>query len=240
MNLTSDSPFNVALLRQQVYDYLRGQMNSGELRPGSAIHLEEMSARFGISRTPLREALLQLESEGFVTIFPRRGIIVNHLTEEDIRNAYEIIGSLEAAVIYNEREKITNAEIANLRRLNSLMRQSLENDDFDTFYRHNLAFHNIYLDLSENHNLVRTVMILKQRLYDFPRRKGFVKEWEVASTGEHERFTDLLASGDARAASEYMRDVHWSFEVQKPWIHRYYSQLNKTEALNCEAAGVPG
>lgn len=238
--MTSDGPFNVALLRQQVYDYLRGQMNSGELRPGSAIHLEEMSARFGISRTPLREALLQLESEGFVTIYPRRGIVVNQLTEEDIRNAYEIIGALEAAVIYNEREKISNAEITNLRRLNNMMRQNLEENDFDTFYRHNLDFHNVYLDLSENHSLVRTVMILKQRLYDFPRRKGFVKEWEIASTGEHEHFIDLLALGDARAASEYMRDIHWSFEVQKPWIHQYYCQLKKTEALDSAAAGVSG
>lgn len=236
--MNADSPFNVALLRQQVYDYLRGQMNSGELRPGSAIHLEEMSSRFGISRTPLREALLQLESEGFVTIYPRRGIVVNHLTEEDIHNAYEIIGALEAAVIFNERNKITDTQISNLRQLNAQMRQSLEQDDFDTFYQYNLAFHNVYLDLTENNNLVHTVMILKQRLYDFPRRKGFVKEWEVASTGEHEHFIDLLASGDARAASEYMRDVHWSYEVQKPWIHRYYRQLEKGEALENEMVGM--
>ncbi|MBN1538201.1 MAG: GntR family transcriptional regulator [Anaerolineales bacterium] len=236
--MNADSPFNVALLRQQVYDYLRGQMNSGELRPGSAIHLGEMSTRFGISKTPLREALLQLENEGFVTIYPRRGIVVNHLTEEDIRNAYEIIGALEAAVIFNERDKITTEEITDLRRRNRLMCESLENDDFDTFYQHNLAFHNIYLDLTENHNLVRTVMILKQRLYDFPRRKGFVKAWEVASTGEHDQFVDLLESGDVRAASEYMRDVHWSFEVQKPWIHKYYRELEKGEGLKEEMAGV--
>jgi len=163
---------------------------------------------------------------------------VNHLTEEDIRNAYEIIGALEAAVIFNERNKITAAEVSNLRRLNNLMRQSLERDDFDTFYQHNLAFHNVYLDLSENQSLVRTVMILKQRLYDFPRRKGFVKAWEVASTGEHERFIDLLKAGNARAASDYMRDVHWSYEVQKPWIHQYYRQLEKSEARKEESVGA--
>lgn len=229
--MQSDCPFSVVSLRQQVYDYLRRQMNSGELRPGSAINLGEMSSRFGISRTPLREALLQLEAEGFVTIYPRKGIVVNPLTENDIRHAYEVIGALEASVIFNERERITTSETGLMRELNELMRRSLENDDFAEFYDHNVAFHNVYLDLTDNRGLIRTAMTLKQRLYDFPRRKGFVKEWEMASTGEHERFIQLLESGDTKAASDYMRDVHWSFEVQKPWIRRYYSELEKEGAV---------
>ncbi|MDO9508950.1 MAG: GntR family transcriptional regulator [Thermovirgaceae bacterium] len=230
--MQTDCPFSVVSLRQQVYDYLRGQMNRGDLRPGSAINLGEMSARFGISRTPLREALLQLEAEGFVTIYPRRGIVVNPLSESDIRHAYEVIGALEASVILNEQGKISSAETGQMRELNELMRQSLDRDDFAEFYDHNVAFHNVYLDLSDNRGLVRTVMTLKQRLYDFPRRKGFVKEWETTSTGEHERFIGLLESGDPKAASGYMRDVHWSFDVQKPWIRRYYSELEREGALN--------
>ncbi len=238
--MTPDCPFNMVSLRQQVYDYLRSQMNRGELRPGSVINLGEMSARFGISRTPLREALLQLESEGFVTIFPRKGIIVNPLTEDDIRHAYEIIGALEASVVLNESFRINPSGINEMRRLNRHMREALDRDDFDTFYSHNIAFHNVYLDLSENRGLVRTVMTLKQRLYDFPRRKGFVKEWEMTSTGEHERFIELLETGDARSASDYMRDVHWSFDVQRPWIHRYYRELEKEKTLEARSAEVMG
>ena len=124
--MTPDCPFNMVSLRQQVYDYLRSQMNQGELRPGSAINLGEMSSRFGISRTPLREALLQLETEGFVTIYPRKGIIVNPLSEEDIRHAYEIIGALEASVVFNERNSITSTETEKMRRLNLLMREALD------------------------------------------------------------------------------------------------------------------
>lgn len=238
--MTPDCPFNMVSLRQQVYDYLRSQMNRGELRPGSVINIGEMSARFGISRTPLREALLQLESEGFVTIFPRKGIIVNPLTEDDIRHAYEIIGALEASVVLNESFRINPSGINEMRRLNRHMREALDRDDFDTFYSHNIAFHNVYLDLSENRGLVRTVMTLKQRLYDFPRRKGFVKEWEMTSTGEHERFIELLETGDARSASDYMRDVHWSFDVQRPWIHRYYRELEKEKTLEARSAEVMG
>jgi DNA-binding GntR family transcriptional regulator len=232
-----DCPFSVVSLRQQVYDYLRGQMNRGELRPGSTINIKDMSARFGISLTPLREALLQLETEGFVTIFPRKGIVVNPLSEDDIRHAYEVIGALEAAVVFNERAKIKSTETVRMRHLNGLMREALERQDFTTFYDHNIAFHNVYLDLSNNDRLVRTVMILKQRLYDFPRREGFVKEWEITSTGEHERFIELLESGDAKEASDYMRDVHWSFDVQRPWIHRYYQELERDDAVRSSPAG---
>jgi hypothetical protein len=63
---------------------------------------------------------------------------------------------------------------------------------------------------------------MKQRLYDFPRKQAFVKEWEVSSTKEHDELIRLLESGDSREAASYIRDVHWSYEVQQPFIERYY------------------
>jgi len=105
------------------------------------------------------------------------------------------------------------------------MKTALENNDFNRFYARNLDFHNAYLELSENSDLLRTVRILKERLYDFPRSKGFLKEWEVDSTGEHDRIIDLLAKGDFNGAADYIRDVHWSFSVQERYIRRYYFGL---------------
>jgi DNA-binding GntR family transcriptional regulator len=94
--------------------------------------------------------------------------------------------------------------------------------DFSRFYDANLAFHDGYLELSENDELVERIRILKQRLYDFPRQQGFVPEWERASLGEHEAVIGLLSKGDVAGAADYLRDVHWSFGVQEPWIRRYY------------------
>ncbi|MCD6183152.1 MAG: GntR family transcriptional regulator [Thermovirga sp.] len=217
-------------LREQVYEYLRRKLNTGELKPGAFLNLNEMSAKLGISKTPLREALIQLELEGFVVFYPRRGIMVNPLTKKDIRHAYEIIGALEAAVILSNFDKLRSDE--NIRKLeeeNKLMREALDRDDFDTFYEHNIAFHNVYLNLSDNETLIKTVMTLKSRLYDFPRRKGFVKEWELRSTGEHETFVGLIKDGDARGASEFIRDVHWSFKVQERFINIYYAEAEAAE-----------
>jgi DNA-binding GntR family transcriptional regulator len=209
-------------LREQVYDYLRELLNRGELVPGSTVDLAELSERLGVSKTPLRFALFQLENEGFVTILPRRGCVVNMLTLPEIRGIYQIIGSLESAVVRAEFRKITPAVVDRLRRYNGLARAAILEDDFDRYYAFNLEFHEQYLELSPNERLKRTLKTLKHRLYDFPRKDRFVKEWELRSVGEHEEFVRLLSAGDARSAASYIRDVHWDFEVQRSYIEQYY------------------
>jgi DNA-binding GntR family transcriptional regulator len=213
---------NLKSLREQVYEYLRLAMNRGELAPGAALNLNQISRKLGVSRTPLRDALLQLEIEGFVTILPRRGCVVNRLTRQDIRNLYQIIGSLESSVIADEFFRITPSIIRKMEQLNADMRAALDEDDFDAYYQANLRMHNCYLDLSPNVELRRIVDTMKQRLYDFPRKQAFVKEWEIHSTHEHEEFIELLESGDSVAAANYIREVHWCYEVQEPFIEQYY------------------
>ncbi len=197
-------------------------MNRGSLAPGATINLNEISQRLGISKTPLRDALLQLETEGFVTIFPRRGCVVKALTRKEIQNLYQVIGALEASVIVTEFHKITSNALDKMIRLNQTMCNALDENDFDGYYAANLEMHDCTLQLSSNERLVRIVTTMKQRLYDFPRKKTFVKEWELSSTGEHQQFLQLLKAGKAEEAASYIRDVHWSYEVQKPFIERYY------------------
>lgn len=209
-------------LRQQVYEFLKGELGAGRLAPGSWLDLGALETRLGTSRTPLREALLQLEWEGFVTIRPRRGILVRPLGLDDIRHLYEIIGALESAAILSGAAHLTGRAVTRMRSLNEAMRAALAADDFARYYDRNLRFHDVYLDATDNASLQRTVQVLKARLYDFPRRRGFVKEWEVASTGEHDAIVERLAQGNVQAAAEYVRDVHWSFAVQERFIHRYY------------------
>jgi DNA-binding GntR family transcriptional regulator len=157
--------------------------------------------------------------------------MVNVLTLGKIRDIYEIIGALEAQTIHSMGELITSKDIDRMDALNQEMRQALEKDDFHLFYEKNLDFHDVYLNLSSNQELVHTVQMLKQRLYDFPRIKGFVKEWEVRSTGEHEDIIHRLRQGDLWAAADYIRDVHWSFKVQERFIRKYYF-LHQEEGKN--------
>jgi len=216
---------NVKSLKEHVYEYLREQMRTGKILPGSVIDMEETSGKLGVSKTPLRDALLQLEMENFVTILPRRKVVVNVLAESDIRDSYEIIGALESMALLEAFDRILEPEIEAMQTLNNAMKEAIAAGNFDLYYEKNLAFHNTFLDLCGNGSLVKIVNTLKKRLYDFPRSKGFVKEWEEASIGEHQALIDLIRSGRREEASNHIRDVHWSFKVQERFIHRYYQHI---------------
>jgi DNA-binding GntR family transcriptional regulator len=221
---------NIKSLKEQVYDFLREQMRRGEILPGSVIDMEETSKILGVSRTPLRDALLQLESEDFVAILPRRKVIVNVLTVQDIKNYYEIIGALESIAIIKSFERLTKKDIDFMEQMNQEMKQAIDANDFDLYYEKNLNFHSVYLDLCQNEKLIRLVNTLKKRLYDFPRRQGFVKEWEESSIEEHARLVKFLRQGDKEGAAKFIRDIHWSYEVQEPYIAKYYQQVKAIKA----------
>lgn len=223
--MSGNSILNVKSLKEQVYEYLREQMRRGTILPGSAIDMEETSKKLGVSKTPLRDALLQLEMEDFVTILPRRKIVVKTLTEKDIRNSYEIIGALESMALLNAFDDVDPSSVASMQKLNDQMKEAIDANDFDLYYERNLLFHNTFLGLCRNESLIKIVNTLKKRLYDFPRPKGFVKEWEEASIGEHQTLIDLIRAGDREAAAKHVRDVHWSFAVQHKFIKRYYTDI---------------
>jgi DNA-binding GntR family transcriptional regulator len=216
---------NVKSLKEQVYEYLREQMRTGRILPGSAIDMEETSKKLGVSKTPLRDALLQLEMEDFVTILPRRKIVVNTLSEEDIRNYYEIIGSLESMALLKAFDGLDEAAVGAMQGLNDAMKKAIEAGDFDLYYDRNLAFHDAFLRLCGNASLIKMVHVLKKRLYDFPRLGGFIKEWEESSILEHQALIDLIRAGKRLEAANHIRDVHWSFEVQERFVRKYYPGL---------------
>ncbi|UCE42819.1 MAG: GntR family transcriptional regulator [Candidatus Aminicenantes bacterium] len=222
MKMAEKGILNVKSLKEQVYEYLQDQLAKGELRPGSSINMDETSQRLGVSRTPLRDALLQLEMEGFVSILPRRGVVVNQLTLKDIKNYYEIIGALESIALLANFDRVKETQIQKMHTLNTEMKQAIEKDDFNLYYQINLQFHNIFLDLCKNKNLVQIVKTLKKRLYDFPRQEGFVKQWEQASIHEHLELVKLIEEGKKERAANYIRDVHWSYLVQEKFLKKYY------------------
>jgi DNA-binding GntR family transcriptional regulator len=212
---------NQKSLREQVYDFIRGELSNGRLLPGDAINLNVLSHELNISKTPLRDALLQLDTEGFVTISPRRGVFVNRLTAEDIRNCYEVIGALESAAILSVFDRFGPAHIEKMKWLNAALRSALKNEDYQTYYQQNLLFHDVFLELSRNDPLKRIIAPMKQRLYDFPRR-GYIREWELGNCRDHERLIESIEKQDPAAAVQLWRDVHWSFTAQEKHIRRFY------------------
>ena len=217
------NPINVKSLKEQVYEYLRQQFQAHRLRPGEVIKMESTAKKLGISKTPLRDALIQLQMEGFVTISPRRGIYVSALPLSEIREFYQVIGALESSALQAAFPKLGAAGIKKMDSLNRQMQKAIDHDDFIVFYEKNLLFHDCFIEPCGNKTLARIVGNLKKRLYDFPRQRQWIKEWEEASIREHMEIIDFLAASDPAAAAVFLRDVHWSYAVQEKYIRKYYA-----------------
>ncbi|GLH73498.1 GntR family transcriptional regulator [Geothrix limicola] len=209
-------------LREQVHDYLRAEMRAGQLQPGSFLDLNALAQPLGVSRTPLRDALLQLEAVGYVEILPRRGFRVKPLTLDDIRHYYQVIGFLESMALSITAPKLGKKDLQGLRTAHEGMLKALKRKDLDTYLAQNVAIHRVFLDGCANPQIEALLRTPKDRLNDLPLRHIFHNEWEQKSVEEHFELLRLLEAGEIEAAAAYLRDVHWSFEVQEPFIRDYY------------------
>lgn len=197
-------------------------MQQGELLPGFDIDIKKISKQLGVSTTPVRDALIELQADGFVSILPRRGVIVNPLTICDVKNLYEVIGALEASVVKSVFDQLDHARVEAMERIDLEYREAVLSGDSEQIYTRNLAFHGVFLDLSDNTELKKLIKPRKERLYDFPRRT-YLQEWELRNSEEHQQLIACIKNGDSDGAARVMRNVHWSFSYQEDFIRRFYS-----------------
>jgi DNA-binding GntR family transcriptional regulator len=211
-----------ASLREQLYAYLRDQISSGRLEPGAAINIDQMSRELGISKTPLKEAIIKLECEGFVKVLPRRGIQVRALSDQELKGYYEIIGYLESGVVYSTFDALRRPEmIEKFKESNAEQARALGRKQYDRYYHLNLEFHDFFLNLSGNETLKGMVVPMKKRLYDFP-RQSYWDQWEQVNLAEHARFIQCLEQGDRPGAAALIRDEHWGWKKHEPFFMKFY------------------
>ena len=208
-----------------MYDYLGDRIQRGVFKPGNdPINVNNLCKRLGVSKTPLRDAFIQLEMEGFVTIRPRNGIYVNGLSLTDIRNYYQIIGALEASALHSAAGVLTVDHFDSMQHFNDEMTRAIAEERFDLFYRNNLRFHDVYLEFCGNSLLNKEVQTLKKRLYDFILKRQWIREWEEKSVQEHQALILHLRNHEIHEAANLLTGVHWSYDVQSPYIERYYQE----------------
>ena len=198
------------LLRTQVYEYLREAFRTGGIRPGEFISINQLVQELNMSRTPLRDALLQLQTEGFVTFLPQRGIRINEITDDDLVNIYEMLGALDARVLLSVGERLGSKEVSRMKKINKRMLQVIDNKGFSRYFKLNTDFHNVYLDLSTNRPLLNQVNILRQRLFEFNYNPEWLEKGLPLTYTEHLTMIDLIESGRYPEAADFMRDVHCS------------------------------
>ena len=195
------------LLRTQVYEYLRQELKAESLKPGMFVSMKQIMETLDISRTPLRDALLQLQNEGFFTFLPQRGIRINELTQQDIEDNYEMLGALDSRILLSVFDRIGPQKIETMKRLNQELGANLAGKKFGRYWDLNTAFHHVYLDLSSNAPILKQLNIIRQRLFEFGKKDWSLKMKKM-NYSEHLTIIELIEKGNAVEAAAFMRDVH--------------------------------
>jgi DNA-binding GntR family transcriptional regulator len=191
-------------VREEVVNVLRGAIVSGEMRPGELYSAAGLAERFGVSATPVREAMLDLGKQGLVEVVRNRGYRVTVLSEADLDQITQIRQLLEPTASAEAVPHITDAELVALRALASAIVDAAAEGDLVSYVNADREFHLRLLAAAGNPRLVRIVDDLRAqtRLYGL---SALVASGRlVDSAQEHVEMCDLIASGDAKKLKKLM------------------------------------
>jgi DNA-binding GntR family transcriptional regulator len=193
-----------AALHEQVAQRLRQMLVEGRIAPGAKLNERELTEVLQVSRTPLREAIKMLAAEGLVELVPNRGAIAVSLSENDIRDTFEVMAGLEAMSGELAAQRITTEELAEIKAMQFEMMAAYTRRDLSCYYRLNSLIHEAINAAAKNPVLTATYNQVNARLQAlrFRSNQDGVK-WSRA-VKEHEKMVDALAAHDGASMRELL------------------------------------
>jgi DNA-binding GntR family transcriptional regulator len=207
MNARDQSkPFSTPALYEQVAERLRARIFAHELAPGAWVDEQALADEFGISRTPMREALKVLASEGLVVLKPRRGCYVAQMSERDLDEIFPVLALLEGRVAEEATRRLAGADFQRLEKIQADLERHAAAHDADKFFEANQLFHNALQELAGNRWLSQLIddtrKFLKLTRRDSLRLEGRIEQ----SLAEHRAILAAIEKRDAGAAALAMHN----------------------------------
>jgi DNA-binding GntR family transcriptional regulator len=178
----------------------------GQLLPGQHLDETELAERFGVSRTPIREALQQLASMGVVVIRPRRGAIVADLGPQQLVEMFEVMSELEATCARLAARRMTSEEQITLQAAHQACKDARDAQEPDEYYYKNEAFHEAIYAGSHNQFLIEQARSLYRRLRPYRRLQLRVRNRLAKSYAEHDGVVQAILEGDGEKAAHLLRE----------------------------------
>nr|WP_295776751.1 GntR family transcriptional regulator [Rhodoferax sp.] len=206
--LTTSKSLAPRPLYEEVAELLRQRIFKRELEPGNWIDELKIAEEYGISRTPLREALKVLAAEGLVTMKVRRGAYVTEVSKTDLADVYHLLSLLESDAAGVVATKATDAELAELQRLHKALEVAAKPGKVNTdeFFALNEQFHMRLLAIANNRWRDQMVADLR-KVMKLNRHNSLLKTGRIAeSLAEHQAIMDALLARDAGRTQERMRE----------------------------------
>ena len=192
--------------RLKLRDRIENELLTGAMPPGYRLDEMTLAARFGVSRTPVREALFQLASAGLIEIRPRRGAVVTEVGPERLVQMFEVMAGLEGMAGRLAARRQTDADRRNLTETHEACRRAAETADADAYYYENERFHHAIYAASHNAFLIEQCAALHRRLKPYRRIQLQVMNRVANSLAEHEAVVDAILKMDGDRAERLLRD----------------------------------
>ncbi|WP_139974469.1 GntR family transcriptional regulator [Ochrobactrum sp. CGA5] len=196
--------FRRTALHDMLVNHLRDMIIEGQLEPGTRLHEGQLGEQLGVSRTPLREAIKYLASEGLVELVPSRGAVVKRFSASDVRDMLTVLRTLEELAGKLACELASDQEIALVRSLHDEMIERYKHADRLQYYKLNQQIHLAIVRLAKNATLTDIHQMLQTRLkrIRFIAHEG-AEKW-AAAVSEHEEMIEALEARDPARLSEVL------------------------------------
>lgn len=211
---------NKKSLVELAYEQLKKRILDNQYYPGYQALENEVAEDLGMSRTPVREALIQLKHEGLVELIPRRGMRIVPVVADDMKEIYDVLTSLESMAAELLARRHPDAEtLEPMKAATRDMEIALRNDDLDAWAAADERFHRALIDLCGNRRLAAMANTVRDQGHRARMVTLRLRNKPSASANEHERVLEAIESGDWQTA----RDVHYE--------HRKRASVELTEIL---------
>lgn len=204
---------NHMTLREKIVETVRSAIVNGQIPAGTRVAEPELADRFGISRTPIREAFRQLESEGFIMVIPRKGAVVSSLSEKDISDFYDLKTVLEGYAARCAAETLTDKDITKMEMVNRQMQAAATKKDLRRVLTLHNEFHDIFLKSCGNeklHSIVQNLVSQFQRFRLILAIRGKMD----GSIKQHEEIIDAFRKKDSGLAeSLVMKNAQYGKKI---------------------------
>jgi len=193
-------------LKEMAFQSLKAAILSNKLEPGEIYNEQTLAKELGISKTPVREALLDLVTKGFITLLPRRGVQVNVLTEKDIKDLYDVRIALETAIVRLIIPKLTEEALKKIETIHKKEQTAIKTDDRLGYLQIDREFHLYLANLTENRYMATSLENIRD-LIDWMGFKALMRKARMKEVKEeHKRIIEKLRKRDSKGVEHLMEE----------------------------------
>jgi DNA-binding GntR family transcriptional regulator len=220
-------------LKELVYEYLYKKINTGSLRPNEKLNENQICNDLNVSRTPIREALVQLENEGYIKRLQRKGFIVREINQRQIKEIYKILGCLEGLAAHDAVGRLTESDLESMLKLIQKMDDAIKHRNMHQYFETQRNFHGKYISASANDELGKLITSLKKRFmkkaYYQHENEDILFEILQRNNNQHKEILKLFKEKDMKGVEQYLKEVHWIFDSANLIISTFNASNNDSK-----------